>query len=35
MATRICEYCYEYQATSSEMVAHYKSIHNESEGENE
>lgn len=31
MSTRVCEYCFEYFATSSQIVAHYKT-HEEKEG---
>lgn len=31
MATRVCEYCYEYFATSSEIIAHYRKVHGEDE----
>jgi len=33
MATRVCEYCFDHFATSSEIVAHYKAQHNEEESE--
>ena len=33
MSTRVCEYCFDYFATSSEIVAHYKKAHDEEEGE--
>jgi hypothetical protein len=33
MGARVCEYCFDYFNSSSEIVAHYKSIHNEGEGE--
>ena len=33
MSTRVCEYCYEYFSTSSDIVAHYKKDHKEEEGE--
>jgi hypothetical protein len=29
MSTRVCEYCFDYFATSSEIVAHYKAQHKE------
>ena len=32
MGTRICEFCYQYLASSGDIVAHYKS-HNEEEEE--
>lgn len=32
MSTRICEICFDYFATSSEIVTHYKKAHDE-EGE--
>jgi hypothetical protein len=31
MTTRVCEYCYGYFATSSEIVAHYRKEHVEHE----
>lgn len=34
MSTRVCEYCFEYFATSSDIVAHYKKAHDE-EGDDE
>jgi len=33
MSTRVCEYCFDYFATSSEIVAHYQTAHKEEEGE--
>lgn len=27
MSTRVCEFCFEYFATSSEIVAHYQAQH--------
>ena len=27
MSTRVCEYCLDYFATSSEIVAHYQATH--------
>jgi hypothetical protein len=33
MSTRVCEYCLDFFATSSEIVAHYKAQHKEEEGE--
>lgn len=33
MSTRICEYCFDEFATSSEIVAHYTKDHAEEEGE--
>jgi hypothetical protein len=33
MSTRVCEYCFEPFATSSEIVAHYKKAHREDEQE--
>ena len=29
MTTRVCEYCFEYFATSSEILAHYRKAHTE------
>lgn len=29
MTTRVCEYCFEYFATSSEILAHYRKEHEE------
>jgi hypothetical protein len=31
MSTRVCEYCFDYFATSNEIVAHYKAQHKEDE----
>ena len=31
MSTRVCEYCFNYFATSSEIVAHYRKEHVEHE----
>jgi hypothetical protein len=31
MSTRVCEYCFDYFATSSDIVAHYKTAHKEEE----
>ena len=31
MTTRVCEYCFNYFATSSEIVAHYRKEHVEHE----
>jgi hypothetical protein len=33
VSTRICEYCYGFFATSSEIVAHYQAEHREDEEE--
>jgi len=29
MSTRVCEYCFDYFATSSDIVAHYQTAHRE------
>ena len=31
MSTRVCEYCFHYFATSSDIVAHYQTAHKEEE----
>ena len=31
MSTRVCEYCFDHFATSSEIVVHYKAAHEEEE----
>ncbi len=29
MSTRVCEYCFDYFATSNDIVAHYQIAHRE------
>jgi hypothetical protein len=29
MGTRICEFCFNYYATSSDLIAHYQADHKE------
>ena len=31
MGARVCEFCFEFFATSSEIVAHYKKQHDDEE----
>jgi hypothetical protein len=31
LVARVCEYCFDYFATSSDIVAHYKTAHKEEE----
>ena len=31
MSARVCEYCYQYFNSSSEIVSHYQAIHKEEE----
>ena len=33
MSTRVCEYCFDFFATYSEIVAHYQAEHREDEEE--
>ena len=33
MTTRVCEFCFNYFATSSDLIAHYQADHREQEGQ--